>query len=237
VLFYLRESSGKATKVSFLKNPALLYNCFLGKISFLFSGPLQKSFLIALWSFHFDSLMRRWQHLFTLGLLATEGLGPCTGTGSPLCPWALAPFSLVPQQNQPCSSPMHGGCGAKACSCFLGCLADRAFSFAPLRETLPMLAWMYKYSCCLLPCYSRKAFNIDTQGISTILLSMRVVSSPPWSPAPVPRLGLRAHTLCCFDVISSKYFATERQCRVTEVFQAWSSGFQPSPVNNSSITH
>lgn len=51
-----------------------------------------------------------------------------------------------------------------------------------------------------------------------------------------PPLGLQTHTLCCFDVISSKYFATKRQCRVTEVLQAWASGFQPSPVNNGSLT-
>lgn len=70
----------------------------------------------------------------------------------------------------------------------------------------------------------KPAVHSETQGISTAFLN-------------VPPLGLCTHTLCCFDVISSKYFATKRQCRVTEVLQAWASGFQPSLVNNSSITH
>lgn len=165
MLFYLGESSGKATEVSSLKNPALLYNYFLGKISFPFSASLHKSFQIPLWSFDFGRLMRPWQYCFTLGLLATE--------------------------------------------------------------TLPVLAWMYEYSCCLLPCFSGKAFSTFRDSGNFHYFSQ-------CSPHP---FGLRTHTLCCFDVISSKYFATERQRRVTEVLQALTSGFQPSPVNNSSITH
>lgn len=214
------KSSGKATEVSFVKTPALLRNYFLGKISFPFSALLQKSFLIPLWCFLFDSLMRQQQHLFTLGLLATEALEPCTHTGSLLFPWALAPFSLAPQQDQPCSSLTLGGCGAKGCNCFLGPLADTSFLFAPLRETLPALAWVCKYSCCLLLCFSREAFSTFRDSGN-----FHYFSQCP-SPSPSP-LGLRTHTLCCFDVISSKYFATERQCRVTEVLQAWASGFSP----------
>lgn len=56
--------------------------------------------------------------------------------------------------------------------------------------------------------------RVEAQGISTIFPQRRPVPCPPTHPH---RLGLRTHTLCCFDVISSKYFATERQCRVTGV--------------------
>lgn len=159
MLFYLSESSGKATKVSFLKNPALLYNYFLGKIHFLFSAPLQKSFLIPCEAFTLTASGDDGSISLPSDCWPQRALGLAQALAAHSAHGHLPPFSLVPQQDQPCPSPVLGGCGATGCNCFLGCLADTAFPFVPLRETLPMLAWMHKYSCCLLPCFSRKAFS------------------------------------------------------------------------------
>lgn len=147
-------------------------------------------------------------------------------------PWALRAHGQPTLPVGTC--PLQPCAPARSAQHTLGALEQRvapvswaAFPFAGLWETLPMLAWMYKYSCCLLPCFSRKALGTFRGSGNFHYFSQR----------PPPSVGLQTHTLCCFDVISSKYFATERQCRVTEVLQAWASGFQPSPVNNSSITH
>lgn len=205
---------GKQQKSPPSKPQLFCYNYFVGKISFPFPAPLQKRFQIPLWSFDFGRLKRPRQYCFSL---AAWQFTPCGHLALQACAW----------DNEPHSPPLVSSCGAKGCNCFWGCLAGQAFSLVEPKETLPVSAWMYKYIYCLLPCFSGKAFSKLRDSGNFHYFSQRSSHS----------LGLQTHILCCFDVISSKYFATERQCRVTEVLQAWASGFQPSPVNNSSITH
>lgn len=159
------------------------------------------------------------------GPAATEALGLAHNLAVH-SPRALGPSDSCLGQSAPQATPAQQ-LWSKGVQLFLGLSGRASLPFGRAERDTACVSLNVRIQLLFIAVFFRESLQYV----------QRLREFPLFFSALPPPSGLQTHTLCCFDVISSKYFATERQCRVTEVLQARASGVQPSPLNNSSITH